>query len=46
MNSLRPRSLSEYAGIFWRRKMLIAVTAAVVLMGAMIAIKRLPNLYE
>ncbi len=46
MSSLRPRSLSEYVGMFWRRKMLIALTAAVVALAVLISIGRLPNLYE
>lgn len=46
MTGLRPRSLSEYAGLLWRKKLFILLTAAVVLLATWIVIKRLPDLYE
>lgn len=46
MSSLRPRSLAEYAGVLWRRKLLIILTAAVMLAATLLVIKRLPNIYE
>jgi len=46
MNSIRPRTLSDYLSSIRRRKLLIAVTATVVVTASLIAIKRLPNIYE
>ena len=46
MTVLRPRSLSEYTGLLWRKKFFILLTTVVILLSAWIVIKRLPDLYE
>lgn len=46
MTGLRPRSLSEYAGLLWRKKLFILLTASVVLLAMWIVIKRVPDMYE
>src|SRR5262245_2013447 len=46
MDSLRPRSLFEYLEIIWRRKLLIFVMAASILIAAYLVIRRIPNVYE
>src|SRR5215471_5956035 len=46
MNSIRPRTLSDYLSSIRRRKLLIGVTTLVVVTASAIAIKRLPNIYE
>lgn len=46
MDSIRPRSLTEYLDILRRKKLAILIPAVVVMIASYIAIKRLPNLYE
>src|SRR5262245_15140898 len=46
MESLRPRGLIEYFEIFWRKKLLILLVAAPVVIAAFQVIRRIPNLYE
>lgn len=46
MNSLRPRTLTDYFRAARRRKFVILATAIVFAAAAFIAIKRLPNVYE
>jgi protein tyrosine kinase modulator len=46
MQSLRPRGLIEYFDIFWRKKLLILLVAAPVVIAAFQVIRRIPNLYE
>ena len=38
MTGLRPRSLTEYAGLLWRKKLLILLTTTVVLLATWIVI--------
>ena len=46
MESLRPRGLIEYFEIFWRKKLLIFLVAAPVVIAALLVIRRIPNSYE
>ncbi|HEY7545183.1 MAG TPA: GNVR domain-containing protein [Blastocatellia bacterium] len=46
MDSIRPRNLADYLRTARRRTPLIAITALVVTTASVIAIKRLPSLYE
>ena len=46
MESLRPRGLIEYFEIFWRKKLVILLVAAPVVIAAFQVIRRIPNLYE
>jgi uncharacterized protein involved in exopolysaccharide biosynthesis len=46
MNSLRPRSLTEYFYAARRHKLVILVPAVVITIASAIAIKQLPNIYE
>jgi succinoglycan biosynthesis transport protein ExoP len=46
MNSLRPRTLVDYLALACRRKLLITGTALVAIAASVIAIERLPNIYE
>jgi uncharacterized protein involved in exopolysaccharide biosynthesis len=46
MDSIRPRNLADYLRIARRRKSLILATALIVTVASVIAIKRLPNLFE
>lgn len=46
MESLRPRRITEYVEVCWRRKRLIILMAAVMLIATFLVIRRLPNLYE
>src|SRR5262245_45820962 len=46
MESLRPRGLIEYFEIFWRKKLLIFLVAAPVVIAAHLVIRRIPNAYE
>jgi uncharacterized protein involved in exopolysaccharide biosynthesis len=46
MASLRPRSISEYMQIFWRRKWLFLFIAGATMIAAYVIINRLPNTYE
>jgi len=46
MTSFRSRSFTEYAQIIWRRKLLIFLLAAGMLISTFFVIDRLPNVYE
>jgi protein tyrosine kinase modulator len=46
MESLRPRGLIEYFEIFWRKKLVILLVAAPIVIAAFQVIRRIPNLYE
>jgi len=46
MESLRPRRLTEFFSILWRRKKLLLLMALVMLIATLIVIRRIPNLYE
>jgi uncharacterized protein involved in exopolysaccharide biosynthesis len=46
MEILRPRSLFEYFGILWRKKLLIVLVAASVSIATFLIIRRIPNIYE
>jgi polysaccharide biosynthesis transport protein len=46
METLRPRGLFEYLGIFWRKKLLIFLVAASVSIATTQIIRRIPNIYE
>ncbi len=46
MSSYRPRSLSEYLQVIWRRKSLFFLVAAVLLISTFIVIARMPDLYQ
>lgn len=46
MTGLRPRTLTEYAGLLWRKKLFILLITAVVLLATWIVIKRVPDIYE
>src|SRR5215813_11244803 len=46
MESLRPRGVIEYLEILWRKKLLILLVSASVLIATLLIIRRIPNLYE
>ena len=46
MESLRPRGMLEYLEILWRKKLLIFLVSASVLIATLLIIRRIPNLYE
>jgi capsular polysaccharide biosynthesis protein/uncharacterized HAD superfamily protein len=46
MDSIRPRSLTEYLEALRRHKLAIIIPALVVMIASAIAIKKLPNIYE
>ncbi|HEX5733584.1 MAG TPA: Wzz/FepE/Etk N-terminal domain-containing protein [Blastocatellia bacterium] len=46
MSSYRPRSLSEYAQVIWRRRLLFFLIAAILLISTFIVIARMPDLYQ
>src|SRR5262245_24619842 len=46
MEILRPRGLSEYLRILWRKKLLVILVAASVSVAAFLIIRRIPNVYE
>ena len=46
MGIMRPRGLFEYLGILWRKKLLIILVAASVLIATLQIIRRIPNVYE
>lgn len=46
MGSLRPRTVSEYAQMLWRRKWLFVAVAGATLIAAYLIISRLPDIYE
>jgi uncharacterized protein involved in exopolysaccharide biosynthesis len=46
MESLRPRGVIEYLGMLWRKKSLIFLVSASVLIATLLIIRRIPNLYE
>jgi uncharacterized protein involved in exopolysaccharide biosynthesis len=46
MSSYRPRSLSEYVQVIWRRRLLFFLVAAVLLISTFIVIARMPDFYQ
>src|SRR5215510_5902601 len=46
MESLRPRGALEYLEILWRKKFLIFLVSASVLIATLLIIRRIPDLYE
>src|ERR1044071_530594 len=46
MASFRSRTLTEYAQIIWRRRLLIFLIATGMLISSFLVIDRLPNVYE
>ncbi|HEY6402643.1 MAG TPA: Wzz/FepE/Etk N-terminal domain-containing protein [Blastocatellia bacterium] len=46
MESLRPRGVIEYLEILWRKKSLIFLVAASVLIATLLIIRRIPDIYE
>src|SRR5262249_8254073 len=46
MEGLRPRSMIEFLEILWRKKLLIFLVSASVLIATLLIIRRIPNLYE
>lgn len=46
MGSLRPRNLTEFVGILWRRKKLLLLMSLAMLLATLIVIRRIPNMYE
>jgi uncharacterized protein involved in exopolysaccharide biosynthesis len=46
MASFRPRTLTEYFQLFWRRKALILSVAAIMLVSTFFIISRIPDTYE
>ena len=46
MNSIRPRTLTDYVKAARRRKLLIAGPALIVIIASFIAIRQIPNIYE
>jgi uncharacterized protein involved in exopolysaccharide biosynthesis len=46
MESLRPRGLFEYFEILWRKKLVIFLVAAPVVIAASLVIRRIPSIYE
>ena len=46
MASIRPRSISEYAQMLWRRKLLFLAVAGATMIAAFVIINRLPDIYE
>jgi uncharacterized protein involved in exopolysaccharide biosynthesis len=46
MESIRPRRVTEFLEIIWRRKSLLLLMAAAMMIATFFAIKRVPNTYE
>jgi succinoglycan biosynthesis transport protein ExoP len=46
MGSLRPRRLTEFIGIIWRRKKVLLLMSLAMLLATLIVIRRIPNIYE
>jgi len=46
MESMRPRGVIEYLEILWRKKLVIFLVAASMLVATFLIIRRLPNFYE
>src|SRR5262245_19829427 len=46
MESLRPRRLTEFIGILWKRKNLLVLMSFVMLIATLIVIRRIPSIYE
>jgi hypothetical protein len=44
MESLRPRGVFEYLEILWRKKLLIVLAAAPVLIATTLVIRGIPNI--
>ena len=46
MSSYRPRSLSEYVQVIWRRRLLFFLVAAILLISTFIVIAKMPDFYQ
>src|SRR5688572_29887475 len=46
MSSYRPRSVSEYLQVIWRRRLLFFLVAVVLLISTFIVIARMPDVYQ
>jgi uncharacterized protein involved in exopolysaccharide biosynthesis len=46
MSSYRPRTLTEYLQVIWRRKLLFFLVTAVLLISTFIVISRIPDVYQ
>jgi uncharacterized protein involved in exopolysaccharide biosynthesis len=46
MGSLRPRRLTEFIGIIWRRRKVLLLMSLAMLLATLIVIRRVPNMYE
>src|SRR5262245_45279507 len=46
MGSLRPRRLTEFISVLWRRKKLLLLMSMAMLLATLIVIRRIPNMYE
>jgi uncharacterized protein involved in exopolysaccharide biosynthesis len=46
MESLRPRRLTEFIAILWKRKKLLLLMSLVMLIATLIVIRRVPSVYE
>ncbi|HKG22658.1 MAG TPA: Wzz/FepE/Etk N-terminal domain-containing protein [Blastocatellia bacterium] len=46
MGTFRPRSVTEYLQVLWRRKLLIFLVAAVLLISTFFVISKIPDIYE
>jgi uncharacterized protein involved in exopolysaccharide biosynthesis len=46
MGSLRPRQITEFIGVLWRRKRLILLMSLAMLLATLIVIRRIPSMYE
>lgn len=46
MGSLRPRRLTEFIGVLWRRKKLFLLMSLAMLLATLIVVRRIPNTYE
>src|SRR5215216_4523423 len=46
MSSYRPRTLTEYLQVIWRRKLLFFLVAAVLLISTFIVIARIPDVFQ
>src|SRR5262245_22636800 len=46
MESLRPRRLTEFIEILWKRKKILLLMSFVMLIATLIVIRRIPSIYE
>src|SRR5262245_27615382 len=46
MVNIRPRRITEYLEILWRRKMLFVLMTSALLISTIYIVRRVPNLYE